>query len=84
MTPVQSQSMYDFLILTEPPDGCQPHELARTLSWNYSIFNLLAMLTAALVSKRVGVNLTDQKGDEGQESYLIPQKALMEFMNDFP
>ncbi len=46
--------------------GSQPHELARTLSWNYSIFNLQAMLTAALVAERVGRDLVGWRGQHGQ------------------
>jgi hypothetical protein len=39
------------------PDGRQPHELERTQSWNYSIFNLEAFLSAASLGEKLGVDL---------------------------
>ena len=39
------------------PDGRQPHELERTQSWNYSLFNLEAFVSAASLSERLGVDL---------------------------
>ncbi|MGE5304831.1 MAG: alginate lyase family protein [Alphaproteobacteria bacterium] len=48
------------------PDGRQPHELQRTQSWNYSLFNLEAMFTAASVADKLGVVLwNDQEPDRG-------------------
>ena len=35
------------------PDGSQPHELARTKSFNYSVFNLLAFCVVARVDELV-------------------------------
>ena len=39
------------------PDGSQPHELARTMAFTYSLFNLKAMLSVAKVAARNGVSL---------------------------
>ena len=39
------------------PDGAQPHELARTKAWSYSIYNLNAFLVLARLGERVGLDL---------------------------
>ena len=38
-------------------DGRQPRELERTLSWNYSIFNLEAFISAASIGEKLGFDL---------------------------
>lgn len=38
-------------------EGGQPKELARTLSWNYSLFNLRAFFELALLAENVDVDL---------------------------
>jgi hypothetical protein len=48
------------------PDGSQPHELARTLSWNYSLMNLSGFFDLALLGELAGVDLWNFEGGEGQ------------------
>jgi hypothetical protein len=38
-------------------DGRQPHELARTQAWHYSIFNLEALFNAAAIADKLGIDL---------------------------
>lgn len=58
-------------------DGSQPLELARTLSWHYSMFNLMALTRLADVGRHVGVDLWSQiKPSDGSLTkavdFLIP------------
>jgi Alginate lyase len=46
------------------PDGRQPYELTRTQSWNYSLFNLEAMFSAASIAEKLGVDLWSDHGGE--------------------
>ena len=39
------------------PDGRQPHELERTQSWNYSLFNLKALFAAASLGDNMELDL---------------------------
>ncbi|MDR2498423.1 MAG: alginate lyase family protein [Tannerellaceae bacterium] len=48
------------------PDGSQPHELARTLSWNYSLMNLTGFFELAAMGDVAGVDLWRFAGAEGQ------------------
>lgn len=43
-------------------DGRQPLELARTQSWHYAVFNLEAMIDAAAIGERIGIDLWDVPG----------------------
>ncbi|HKS96405.1 MAG TPA: alginate lyase family protein [Terriglobia bacterium] len=59
------------------PDGSQPRELARTRSWDYSIFDLTAFLHLATLGTRVGVDLWNYQAPNGGSlrkgaDYLIP------------
>jgi hypothetical protein len=58
-------------------DGSQPQELARTRSWHYSTFDLVAYTRLADIGKHVGVNLWSYEGPDGQSlfkavDYLLP------------
>lgn len=58
-------------------DGSQPQELARTRSWHYSTFDLVAYTRLAAIGKHVGVDLWAYRGPQGQSlfgavDYLLP------------
>ncbi|WP_330303135.1 MULTISPECIES: alginate lyase family protein [unclassified Streptomyces] len=58
-------------------DGSQPQELARTRSWHYSTFDLVAYTRLAAIGRHVGVNLWSYEGLDGQSlfkavDYLLP------------
>ncbi|WP_432043064.1 alginate lyase family protein [Streptomyces cadmiisoli] len=58
-------------------DGRQPLELARTRSWHYSTFTLVAYTRLAAIGQHVGVDLWAHRGPEGQSlvkavRYLLP------------
>jgi Alginate lyase len=48
------------------PDGKMPRELARTLSFNYSLFNLTAEMQLADLANSAGVDLWHYQGPKGQ------------------
>ncbi|KQW52157.1 MULTISPECIES: alginate lyase family protein [unclassified Roseateles] len=59
------------------PDGSQPHELARTRSLDYSIFNLEALLICAELADHVGLDwwryaTPDGRSLRGALAYLAP------------
>ncbi|MFI7405832.1 alginate lyase family protein [Streptomyces sp. NPDC049541] len=58
-------------------DGSQPQELARTRSWHYSTFDLVAHTRLAAIGRHVGVDLWAYQGPGGQGlfkavDYLLP------------
>lgn len=61
-------------------DGRQPHELARTQPWHYSIFNLEALFNAASIGERMGIDLWglgtgDKRGIRRALDWLVPFAA---------
>ena len=59
------------------PDGSQPHELSRTLSWNYANMNLYGFLVLARLAEHLDVDLwnyetTDGKGIRKAIDWLVP------------
>jgi hypothetical protein len=59
------------------PDGRQPYELERTQSWNYSLFNLEAMFSAASIAEKLEVDLwsdqgADKRGIRKALDWLVP------------
>jgi hypothetical protein len=59
------------------PDGRQPRELARTQAWNYSVFNLEALINAAAIADKLGFDLwnyetNDKRGIRKAVDWLIP------------
>jgi len=64
-------------------DGSQPQELARTRSWHYSTFDLVAYTRLAAIGRHVGVNLWSYEGPDGQSlfkavGYLLPAATSAE------
>jgi hypothetical protein len=48
------------------PDGSQPHELGRTRSLNYSLFNLEALFACARLAEHVGVDWWSFQTSDGR------------------
>ncbi|KAH7097098.1 chondroitin AC/alginate lyase [Auriculariales sp. MPI-PUGE-AT-0066] len=58
-------------------NGSQPDELARTRSFHYSCFNLVAFTRLAQIGSHVGVDVWKYKGSKGQSifkaiDYILP------------
>jgi hypothetical protein len=59
------------------PDGHQPREMTRTLTWHYHVFNLHALYRFALLGERVGMDLWNFATLDGRSlrlatDYLVP------------
>ncbi|MFF4086944.1 alginate lyase family protein [Streptomyces nigra] len=57
-------------------DGGQPQELARTRSWHYSTFDLVAYTRLAAIGCHVGVDLWAYRGPDGQSLFKAVDHLL--------
>ncbi|MGW6475331.1 alginate lyase family protein [Streptomyces nigra] len=57
-------------------DGGQPQELARTRSWHYSTFDLVAYTRLAAIGRHVGVDLWAYRGPDGQSLFKAVDHLL--------
>jgi hypothetical protein len=60
------------------PDGKMPRELARTLSFHYSLFNLRAEMQLAALGRNAGVDLWHYRSDDGR-SILKAAEFMAQF-----
>lgn len=60
------------------PDGRQPHELGRTKSWSYSIYNLNAFMILALEAQQLGIELLEQETSRG-----VTIKAAADYLKPY-
>lgn len=51
------------------PDGKQPHELKRTLSYHYSHYNLTHFIDIFLMSQKLGIKIDNATDSEGRSFY---------------
>lgn len=51
------------------PDGSQPHELKRTLSFHYSHYNLTHFIDIFLMAQKLGLKIDDKVSDDGRGFY---------------
>lgn len=51
------------------PDGSQPHEMWRTLSYHYSQYNLTHFLDIFLMAQKLGLKIDDATDSEGRSFY---------------
>lgn len=51
------------------PDGCQPHELRRTLAFGYSQYNLTHLLDIFCMAQKIGLKIDDATSADGRNFY---------------
>jgi hypothetical protein len=51
------------------PDGRMPRELARTLAFHYSAYNLYFMVDMTAIAKNLGINLYEMTSSDGRSLY---------------
>jgi hypothetical protein len=64
------------------PDGRQPHELARTKSFSYSVTNLSAFTKLAALGRKVEVNLWNYESDDGRSLKKAYEFLIMFIVSD--
>lgn len=62
-------------------DGKQPHELKRTISYSYTVFNLEAFFQLAVLGESVGVDWWSYRGPKGQ-SLKAALDLLVPYLDD--
>jgi hypothetical protein len=77
---VLDESARGRLVSQIEPDGSQPHELARTNGWSYSLMNLGGFFDLARLGENVGVDLWNYETDDGRSirkalEWLMPFAA---------
>lgn len=63
-------------------DGSQPHELSRTLSWNYSVMNLNGFFELALLSENINIDLWNYVSPKGKSIKKAYQWLVEKTAND--
>lgn len=69
------------------PDGKQPHEMGRTLSYHYSHYNLTHFIDIFLMGKKLGMNIdtaTDEKGRSFYKALDYIANYLGKDKNEWP
>lgn len=66
------------------PDGSQPHELARTLSWGYSVMNLKGFFGLASLAENVNIDLWHYETPDGKSLKKAYQWMLLYAENRQP